>query len=119
MKAFHEYGPHGFNDSANTGSPGGVDVLCQNLDLFCEQHVHLGSDAALQRKRQTQRRLEWVLALWDDRARFEALVKSGRYLRLCTLTETISDSDSRAWRRLKKEILAVRAREFLCGTEAA
>ena len=118
MQAFHEYESRRFDDSATTGSPGSVDVL-QNLDLFCEQHVHLGSDAALQRKRQTQRRLEWVLALWDDRARFEAIVKSGRYLRLCALTETISDSDSRAWRQLKKEILAVRAREFLCGTEAA
>jgi hypothetical protein len=117
MQTFQQSDADQLGDAGSVG--GGVDMLCQDLDLFCEQHVHLGSDAALRRKIQTQRRLQWILALWDDRARFEAVVASGRYLRLCTLTESISDSDERAWRRLKNEILAVRAREFLCEAEAA
>jgi hypothetical protein len=96
-----------------------VDVFCEDLDLFCEQYARLGSDATLQRKRQTQRRLAWVKALWDDPARFEAVVANGHYLRLCSLTRAIIQSDAHAWERLKDEILAVRAREFLCGAEAA
>jgi hypothetical protein len=98
---------------------GRVDVLCQDLDLFCEQYARLASDRALQRKHQTQRRLAWIKALWDDPVRFEAIVASGRYRRLCALTRAISQADARAWQRLKDEILAVRAREFLCGAEAA
>ncbi len=96
-----------------------IDVLCQDLDLFCEQYARLASDPALQRKRQTQRRLAWIKALWDDPVRFEAIVAGGRYRRLCALTRAISQADARAWQRLKDEILAVRAREFLCGAEAA
>jgi hypothetical protein len=116
MQAFRQYDA---DWRGEVGSIGGIDMFCQDLDLFCEQHVHLGSDAALRRKVQTQRRLEWIQALWDDPARFEAVVTSGRYPRLCRLTESISDCDERAWRRLKNEILAVRANEFFCGAEAA
>jgi hypothetical protein len=115
MQAFHEFDVDRL-DAGNKG--GGIDVFCQDLDLFCEQHVHLGSDAALHRKRQTQRRLDWIQALWDDPARFDAVVKSGRYRRLCNLTKAISQCDERAWRRLKNEVLGVRAREFLCGAAA-
>jgi hypothetical protein len=117
MQSFQQSDADRLGDAGSVG--GGVDMFCQDLDLFCEQHVHLGSDAALRRKAQTQKRLQWILALWDDRVRFEAVIASGRYLRLCKLTEAISDCDERAWRRLKNEILAVRAKEFLCGTEAA
>jgi hypothetical protein len=106
-------------DSHDCGAHAGrVDVLCQDLDLFCEQYARLASDAALQRKRQTQRRLAWIKALWDDPVRFEATVASGRYRRLCALTRAISQADACAWQRLKEEILAVREREFLCGAEA-
>lgn len=113
MEVFHEF------DADCAGNAGGTaNVFCQDLDVFCEEHVNLASDAALRRKLQTQRRLEWILALWDDRARFEAVVTSGRYPRLYRLTEALSDCDERAWRRLKNEILAVRAREFLCAEAA-
>lgn len=111
--------PTGIYDCGGGEAGRHVDVLCQDLDLFCEQYARLGSDTALQRKRQTQRRLAWIKALWDDPVRFEAVVASDRYQRLCALTRAISQADARAWRRLKDEILAVRAREFLCGAEAA
>jgi hypothetical protein len=111
--------PGGIYDFGGGEAGRRVDVLCQDLDLFCEQYARLGSDAALQRKRQTQGRLAWIKALWDDPVRFEAVVASGRYRRLCALTRAISQADARAWQRLKEEILDVRAREFLCGAEAA
>jgi hypothetical protein len=118
MQAFQELNSGYPNNVTSLAGHRGADIFRQDLDAFCEQHVHLGSDAALHRKRQTQRRLNWILALWDDARRFEAVVKSGRYLRLCALTELLSDGDARAWRRLKNEILAVREREFLCAEAA-
>src|SRR5271154_3026063 len=102
-----------FSDVETMG--GACGLFYQDLDEFCEEYAHLASDAALQRKRQTQRRLACAQALWDDPVRFEAIVASGRYLRLRNLIEAISDSDGRAWRRLKNEILAVREKEFLWG----
>ncbi len=118
QQGFYEFNADRFGGGENVGGAQGAanfGVFCQDLDLFCEQHAHLGSEAALQRKRQTQRRLKWVEDLWEDPVRFEAIVMSGRYLRLCTLTEALNESDEKAWRRLKNEILAVRAREFLCA----
>jgi hypothetical protein len=109
----------GMHDCCGAEAGRRVDVFCRDLDLFCEQYARLGSDAALERKRQTQRRLAWITRFWDEPARFEVVVASGRYDRLCELTQAINQSDARAWQRLKDEILAVRAREFLCGAEAA
>ena len=80
MHAFHEFDADRLGGDENVGGGAAIDVFCQDLDLFCEQHVHLGSEAALQRKQQTQRRLEWIKVLWDDPVRFEAIVMSGRYL---------------------------------------
>lgn len=53
-------------------------------------------DEAEARLRQTQRRLQWLQQVWDDPGRFEAVVASGRYLKLCTLLEWASDNDERA-----------------------
>jgi hypothetical protein len=53
------------------------------------------------RKRQTRRRLQWLQTLWDDAAKFEAIVASGRYLKLCALMEWASESDESATRRLE------------------
>ncbi|MGB8276583.1 MAG: hypothetical protein WCF20_01415 [Methylovirgula sp.] len=87
---------------------GAFDISCEDLDLFCESHLDLASDAAVQRKQQMQRRLAFVQNLWNDSDRFDGVVASGRYLKLCNLTEWISDYDERAWERVKSEILAAR-----------
>jgi hypothetical protein len=55
---------------------------------------------ACERKQQTQRRLLWLQSLWDDTARFDAIIASGRYLKLCTLIEWASENDEIAARRL-------------------
>ena len=82
------------------------DMMCEDIDLFCESHLDLASEAALRRKQQMQKRLAFVQDLWNDADHFDAVVASGRYLKLCNLTEWISDSDERAWARVKNEILA-------------
>jgi hypothetical protein len=87
-----------------------LDMLCEDLDVFCENHMDLASEAALQRKQQMQRRLAFVQTWWNDPERFEQVVTSGRYLKLCNLTEWITDFDERAWERVKSEVIAERDR---------
>jgi hypothetical protein len=87
-----------------------LEMLCEDMDVFCENHIDLASEAALQRKQQTQRRLAFVQSWWNDPERFERVVTSGRYLKLCNLTEWITDFDERAWERVKSEVLAERDR---------
>ena len=89
-------------------SAGDFDMMCEDPELFYESHLDLASHAAVQRKQQMQRRLAFVQDLWNDADRFDAIVASGRYLKLCNLTEWISDYDERAWTRIKNEILAAR-----------
>lgn len=85
-------------------------VLCEDLDLFCESNIDLASPAAIRRKQQMQKRLAFVQGLWNDAERFDKIVSSGRYLKLCNLTEWISDCDEQAWARVKNEILSARHR---------
>ena len=87
-----------------------VGILCEDLDLFCESNIDLASHVAIRRKQQMQKRLAFVQTLWNDPDRFDKIVSSGRYLKLCNLTEWISDCDERAWARVKNEILAARNR---------
>ncbi|HEY1735910.1 MAG TPA: hypothetical protein VGG12_04630 [Methylovirgula sp.] len=84
------------------------DVFCEDLDVFCESHIDLASYAAIRRKQQTQKRLAFVQNLWNDAERFDQIVSSGRYLKLCHLTEWISALDEQAWSQVKNEILAAR-----------
>ncbi|MGA3302242.1 MAG: hypothetical protein ABSC72_03025 [Methylovirgula sp.] len=90
------------------GNVRAFDLLCEDLDVFCENHIDLASYAAIRRKQQTQKRLAFVQHLWNDADRFDKIVSSGRYLKLCNLTEWISDCDEQAWARVKSEILAAR-----------
>ena len=90
------------------GNVRAFDLLCEDLDVFCENHIDLASYAAIRRKQQTQKRLAFVQDLWNDAERFDKIVSGGRYLKLCHLTEWISDCDEQAWARMKSEILAAR-----------
>ncbi|MGO9134590.1 MAG: hypothetical protein ACLP8A_11165 [Methylovirgula sp.] len=112
IQAYREF--DGLEDAAQDGATSGsvqpppLDMMCEDLDVFCESHINLASEAAVGRKRQMQRRLAFVQSVWNDPERFEQIVTSGRYLKLCNLTEWISDYDERAWERVKTEILAAR-----------
>jgi hypothetical protein len=56
--------------------------------------------AARARKLQTERRLAWLQGLWDDPACFDAIVASGRYLKLCAMLEWADDTNNAARLRL-------------------
>ena len=110
--AYQEFqAPQDDGDEKPAGAHGGADafdMMCEDPELFFENHLDLASPAAVQRKRQMQTRLAFVQDLWDDAQRFDAIVASGRYLKLCNLTEWISDHDERAWIRIRNEILAAK-----------
>jgi hypothetical protein len=74
---------------------GALAIDLAHLDRVASEYA-----AARARKRQTERRLLWLQSLWDDPARFDAIVVSGRYLKLCALLEWASDNDETAARRL-------------------
>jgi hypothetical protein len=95
-------------DATRTADAPLIDLMRDDFDGFCESHIELASPAAIQRKQQMQQRLAFVQNVWNDAAQFEKVVISGRYLKLCNLTEWISDHDKRAWERVKSEILAAR-----------
>lgn len=117
VQALRAYQENGGQDDALTdfdadeaSITASLEMLCEDLDVFCENHIDLASEATLQRKQQMQRRLAFVQSWWNDPERFERVVTSGRYLKLCNLTEWISDYDERAWERVKSEVLAARDR---------
>jgi len=93
-------------EAPEVSSGGEIDMMCEDPDLFCETHLDLASLETRRRKEQMQRRLAFVQDIWNDADRFDAIVASGRYLKLCNLTEWISDYDDRATARLRNEILA-------------
>jgi hypothetical protein len=76
--------------------------------LFAEATLPVYTSARL-RKQQTQRRLVWLNGLLDDPAQFEAVVTSGRYLKLCAMLEWASDSDMIAGARLNGVVASAAA----------
>ncbi len=109
FQATEQEAAEGPADAANAGV-GAFDMMCDDPELFFENHLHLANPASVQRKRQMQGRLAFVQDLWNDAERFDAIVASGRYLKLCNLTEWVSDYDERAWMRIRNEILASQRR---------
>ncbi len=59
--------------------------------------------SARRRKAQTERRLRWLEARWDDDAYFRTAAETGRYLKLCMLIEWASAMDAEAGARLAAE----------------
>lgn len=91
--------PAEFQNSAST-RPMIMDVIEADEAGAARQVEALAAYAkAWSRKLQTQRRLNWLQALWSDPAQFDAIVASGRYLKLCALLEWAStDAEVAAWR---------------------
>jgi len=71
---------------------GAMDLVLQGRG----SHAHAKACA---RKLQTERRLQWLRALLDDPLKFDTIVASGRYLKLCAMLEWASTEDEVAsWR---------------------
>jgi hypothetical protein len=43
--------------------------------------------------------------IWDDESRFDAVVSSGRYLKLCDASQAALEQRETAWTRLKLDVL--------------
>lgn len=58
-----------------------------------KMQANVGEDEALGRRlAQVQRRVATIQRLWDDDAAYERIVASGRYLKLCTVTEQATET---------------------------
>jgi hypothetical protein len=108
-----------WSDKADTGrvqDAMGAAILLAGAGAMDLARRDLRSDAytkAERRKLQTRRRVQWLQGVWSDRARFEAIVASGRYLKLCALLEWAAVEDEIAdWRleRIADAAMASRAR---------
>ncbi len=54
--------------------------------------ANFGEDEALGRRlAQVERRVSTIQRLWDDDAAYARIVESGRYLKLCTVTEQATE----------------------------
>ena len=93
----------GAEDSGCESFPGGSAVILGGNFAMDVARPELSSDSyaeAYKRKQQTHRRVLWLQSLWNEPARFDAIVASGRYLKLCALVEWASENDEIAGRRL-------------------
>lgn len=92
-------GPADFNNHPSP-RPMIMDVIEADEAGAARQVEALAAYAkAWSRKLQTQRRLHWLQELWSDPAQFDAIVASGRYLKLCALLEWASANvDAASWR---------------------
>jgi hypothetical protein len=60
--------------------------------------------SARERKLRAEKRLRALRALWDDPERYDRIVASGRYLKLCALLQFASEAVERASGRLDRDI---------------
>jgi hypothetical protein len=76
---------------------------------FCEQHADLAPDPLRQRFLTLVRRLRAIRAMWDDEGRYQAIVESGRYLKLAHATCCAEEALDAAAQRLTLAIIAAQS----------
>jgi hypothetical protein len=76
---------------------------CDRETPLCAEHFEHVSENARARSAQTRRRLEWLTAHWHDNAYFDAVEKSGRYLKFATAMAQAIDAAHLAWQRVRIE----------------
>lgn len=81
------------------GLPGGGDG-------FCDQHIAMAPDVHRRRFLSVVRRLRALRDIWNDEARYESVVASGRYLKLAHATGCAEEALDVAAHRLTLAILA-------------
>jgi hypothetical protein len=89
-------------DKADTGHVQDAAIILAGACAMDLARRELSSGAyakAERRKLQTRRRVQWLQGVWNDPARFDAIVTSGRYLKLCAMLEWAAVEDEIAdWR---------------------
>jgi hypothetical protein len=77
---------------------------CGEADApLCSHHWAQVSDATKARAVQTRRRLEWLTRRWHDRAFFDAVERSGRYLKFASALAQAVDAAHLASQRVRIE----------------
>jgi hypothetical protein len=96
-----------------------ADPRCCGYEAaLCATHLQQVSEKTRIRSAQTRRRLEWLTARWHDNAYFDAVEKSGRYLKFATAMAQAIDTAHLAWQRVRIEA-AVAALLALAGEHKA
>lgn len=73
---------------------------------FCDEHIGMASDLHRRRFLTVVRRLRVLRNIWNDEARYESVVASGRYLKLAHATCCAEEALDAAAQRLTLVILA-------------
>ena len=85
--------------------PASDDDLRHPDEAVCAEHARVSSLVLQGRLRTTLRRRDRLESVWADQGRYDAVVESGRYLKLCDATQAAMDNVDSAWIRLKLEII--------------
>ncbi|HUZ66753.1 MAG TPA: hypothetical protein VMU56_03725 [Beijerinckiaceae bacterium] len=94
-------------------------------EALCAAHSAAASPYLRARFASTMRRRTQIENLWSDAARYEAVVESGRYLKLCDVTQAVLEQTDSAWIRMKLDIIldeakgGARGRDALAGSGLA
>ena len=76
-------------------------------DGFCDEHMAMAPETHRRRFHSIVRRLSALREIWNDEARYDSVVASGRYLKLAHATCCAEEALDAASQRLKLSILAV------------
>lgn len=72
---------------------------------LCDVHWLVASPRLRTRLQSALRRCERLENVWSDVQRYDAVVETGRYLKLCDATQAVMDQTDSAWTRVKLDIL--------------
>ncbi len=76
---------------------------CDRETPLCSHHWAQVSDATKARAVQTRRRLEWLTGRWNDRAFFDTVERSGRYLKFASALAQAVDAAHLTSQRVRIE----------------
>lgn len=85
------------------------DGSCPLDEGLCAPHVGAASPRLRARLQTAIRRRDRLESVWADPRRYEAVVETGRYLKLCDATQAVLDQTDSAWMRVKLDIVLAEA----------
>lgn len=104
---------------AITGCQQPVMRMPDGSDGFCEEHMAMAPANHRQRFLTVVRRLQSLREIWNNEARYDAIVADGRYLKLAHATCCAEEALDTAAQRLTLAILASKAHPAVVSREDA
>lgn len=102
---------------AITGCQQSAARMPDGSDGFCDQHLAMAPANHRQRFLTVVRRLQMLRNIWNDEARYDAIVADGRYLKLAHATCCAEEALDMAARRLTLAILAAQVHPVVVARE--